>query len=255
MAILLGFTLLFLLLLGAAVFLLALIFLAIGAGIQLFAALIGSSAAWVPTLAMGVQLAAGAAFALGLVLAAIGLAAFLFPSVRAFVKGLLLLFRLAANNLQGLLALLPPLLETMAGLLEYTAMILVGPLDPPLSQAGVKPVKDLLTEAGGTLESVGNNFPQIPSPQPTDRPLFREEHDDHSYKDGFVPNPFGLPQVRFVTGVTLGFQAVPLVPQKLVQSGQHVNSFAAQVAGIAQMMRNAAADLRNLANLVQQALQ
>src|SRR2546422_7710112 len=125
MVIIIGFILLFLLLLGAALFLLSIIFLGIGVGIQLFGVAVGSNAVWIPTLATNVELAAGSAFALGVVLAIIGLSAFLFPAVRVFLKGLILLFRIALSPVfTQLLQSLPQALGTIALLLENAGKLL-----------------------------------------------------------------------------------------------------------------------------------
>lgn len=140
MPIVFGLILLCLFILGAALFFLALVFLAINLGFQLFGATIGGGAGWLPSLSTSVQLASGSAFALGVVLVGIGLIAFLSPAVRAFVKGLALLFRLALSPV------FTDLMRQLPNVLRQTAAVLDGEADSWFRQRTQHTLPNRLTQ-------------------------------------------------------------------------------------------------------------
>jgi hypothetical protein len=232
MVIVIGFFLLFLLLLGGALFLLALVFLGIGAGLQLFATLVGAAAASIVTLAAGIQLAAGAAFALGVVLIAIGVAAFLFPSVRLFVRGLIVLLRLAANNLHSLLANLPVLLRTAADLQDAAGGVLVGAAGP------------FFTTAGNSLVTSANSVPAIPTVQFTTQSLW--------VPSDLVGNGVTL---NVVTSITIGSAPITPIVNALTASGNAVTNVGQNAISVGQGMQQTATTLRDMATAIEQASQ
>ena len=253
MAMLLGFSLLFLLLLGGGLFLLSLIFVAIGVGMQLFSALASSNVPWVPPLAMGIQLAATTAFALGVVLIVVGLTAFLFPAVRAFLNGLRILFRLALDS--QLMVDLPVWLRAAAAALRAGGVLLCGPAEGPTTGSAT----DMLNQAQARLHDAGNAVPSVPTVSHNHEQFFLETSTDQyggvHRVHGFVPRPpavSGIPDIDIVTSVTIGSADVSPFANALNYSGDRVAELKGSVEGTGKVLHETANALDEIAGLVEQ---
>ena len=255
MAILFGLVLLFLLLLGAALFLLALIFLAISVGLQLFG--VAAGVAWVPTLATSVQLAAGSAFALGVILIAIGLTAFLSPAVRAFLKGLVLLVRLALSPaFTQLIHRLPQILRQTAALLDGGGRVLIAPQDPANAPDPPDVTNHPLTRVGSSLSDASTQFPEVPAIDFRLVPLWLKFDDHNNYVEGFIQKLPGMPDdAKIVIFMRKDAAATGPVTGALSGLGDVFEDAGRNAVNVGTEMRQTAVTLNQGADLIEQALQ
>jgi len=256
MPIVFGLILLCLFILGAALFFLALVFLAINLGLQLFGATIGGGAAWLPSLTTSVQLASGSAFALGVVLVGIGLIAFLSPAVRAFVKGLALLFRLALSPVfTDLMRQLPNVLRQTAAVLDGGGRFLVSPTDPAHAPDSPDAQHHPLTMAGNDLNNASSGFPEVPVITYELKPLWLKIENNH-YVEGYVPQPLLAPdKAQVVTSLSQSAATVTPVTSALSNLGGLLHDAGYNAINVGSDMRQAATTLDHAADLIEQVFQ
>jgi len=244
--IILGFVLLAVLALGLATLLLALIMLGSALGLQVM----GWFGAPVVDVVTAVQLAAGAAFGLGLALALVGLISLAFPAVRALLAGLLALARFALQGLP-LLAGLPPALRTAAqltsgaaGLLEQNGTIATG-----------------LDSVGQKLIDASASLPPIPVPSFSAEPLWIETDENGDYAAGYIPKPIipdvtdpnlqvTVPDLQVPTSATLGTADIAPVVTALSDSGTAVKTLGANAVTVGSALSSASAALNEAADLI-----
>ena len=233
----LGFTLLAVLVLGGALFLLSLLLLGVALGLQALVAIValGPGGGAVLSLATSIQLAAGSGFALGLLLVIVGSASLFFTVIRTFLKGLFLLLQFAANSVP-FFGFLPDALRSVATLIEAVKGVVTG----------TNSVSEKLHLAGDALNTAGNNI-EIPTVVPQ----------TESLRDLLGP---AAPDIHVVTSLVFGTAPtdtppISLVVDGLTNTGDRVNDVGDKADGIGSDLGDIATAINGIATLIEEATQ
>ena len=236
--VLFGFVLFGVFLLGLALVALSLLLLGVALGLQAFVAVFAITGGPAPGVATAVLLAAGAGFVLGLIVVAIGSSSLLFAPVRALLRGIWLVARMASHGF--------PFISALVGLLRGSALALETGASVLQGAASAS-----LTNVGDFLIDAGNALPPIPRIEFQTESLWLKFDSHGNRTEGFLPKPPLIPDVEIVTSMSKTTADASPIETALVNSGGSVKTVGDKIEDAGDSFADTAQAMNDMADLLE----